>query len=136
LRDRDSRIFPGQYVPVMVVEAGQQVVNLMRYQCHPAGNRCRLCARRHGRVASHAIAQGELTRGVRVRRSWQMLYIRKGHPLASDLRWAHSFVSQTVKIARFAKEDRESFGYLAAWPFYFLRRPRNHERDSSSGNLP
>ena len=37
LRDRDSRIFPGQYAPVMVVENGQLVVKPMRYQCRPAG---------------------------------------------------------------------------------------------------
>jgi hypothetical protein len=37
LKDRDSRIFPGQYAPVMVVENGQLVVKPMRYQCRPAG---------------------------------------------------------------------------------------------------
>ena len=34
--DRDSRIFPGYYVPVMVMEGGQRVVKPMRYQCRPA----------------------------------------------------------------------------------------------------
>src|SRR5690606_29872421 len=33
----DSRIFPGYYVPVMVMEHGQLVVKPMRYQCRPAG---------------------------------------------------------------------------------------------------
>ena len=33
----DSRIFPGYFVPVMVVEDGQRVVKPMRYQCRPAG---------------------------------------------------------------------------------------------------
>lgn len=33
----DSRIFPGWYAPVMVMEHGQRVVKLMRYQCRPAG---------------------------------------------------------------------------------------------------
>lgn len=33
----DSRIFPGIYCPVMVVENGQRVVKPMRYQCRPAG---------------------------------------------------------------------------------------------------
>ncbi len=33
----DSRIFPGYYVPVMVMEDGQRVVKPMRYQCRPAG---------------------------------------------------------------------------------------------------
>lgn len=37
LEDRDSRIFPGTYAPVMVVENGQRVVKPMRYQCRPAG---------------------------------------------------------------------------------------------------
>ncbi len=37
LRDEDSRIFPGHYVPVMVLEDGQRVVKPMRYQCRPAG---------------------------------------------------------------------------------------------------
>jgi len=33
----DSRVFPGTYCPVMVVEDGQRVVKPMRYQCRPAG---------------------------------------------------------------------------------------------------
>lgn len=36
-RDRDSRIFPGHYAPVMVWEDGRRVVKPMRYQCRPAG---------------------------------------------------------------------------------------------------
>jgi putative SOS response-associated peptidase YedK len=34
---RDSRIFPGHYAPVLVVEDGQYVVKPMRYQCRIAG---------------------------------------------------------------------------------------------------
>ncbi len=37
LKDRDSRIFPGWYAPVMVMENGRRVVKPMRYQCRPAG---------------------------------------------------------------------------------------------------
>lgn len=37
LQDRDSRIFPGQYAPVMVMENGRRVIKPMRYQCRPAG---------------------------------------------------------------------------------------------------
>lgn len=37
LQPRDSRIFPGHYAPVMVMEHGRKVVRLMRYQCRPAG---------------------------------------------------------------------------------------------------
>lgn len=37
LEDRDSRIFPGHYAPVMVWEDGRRVVKPMRYQCRPAG---------------------------------------------------------------------------------------------------
>lgn len=37
LLDRDSRIFPGSYVPVMVLENGKKVIKLMRYGCRPAG---------------------------------------------------------------------------------------------------
>lgn len=33
----DSRMFPGYYVPVMVMEDGERVVKPMRYQCRPAG---------------------------------------------------------------------------------------------------
>ena len=33
----DSRMFPGYYVPVMVMEGGARVVKPMRYQCRPAG---------------------------------------------------------------------------------------------------
>ncbi|WP_250476048.1 SOS response-associated peptidase family protein [Caballeronia sp. GAFFF1] len=34
---RDSRIFPGYYAPVLVVEDGQYLVKPMRYQCRIAG---------------------------------------------------------------------------------------------------
>ena len=37
LKGRDSRIFPGQYTPVMVSEHGRRVIEPMRYQCRPAG---------------------------------------------------------------------------------------------------
>ena len=37
LKGRDSRIFPGQYAPVMVSEHGRRVIKPMRYQCRPAG---------------------------------------------------------------------------------------------------
>lgn len=37
LRPRDSRIFPGWYAPVMVIEDGRRIVRPMRYQCRPAG---------------------------------------------------------------------------------------------------
>jgi hypothetical protein len=36
-KDRDSRIFPGQYASVMVMENGRRVIKPMRYQCRPAG---------------------------------------------------------------------------------------------------
>lgn len=32
----DSRIFPGSYVPVMVMEDGERVLKLMRYHCRPS----------------------------------------------------------------------------------------------------
>lgn len=35
--DRDARIFPGYYAPVIVSEGGKRVVKPMRYQCRPAG---------------------------------------------------------------------------------------------------
>jgi putative SOS response-associated peptidase YedK len=37
LKRRDSRIFPGHYAPVMVMENGHRVIKPMRYQCRPAG---------------------------------------------------------------------------------------------------
>ncbi|MFV8603847.1 SOS response-associated peptidase family protein [Ralstonia pseudosolanacearum] len=37
LQPRDSRIFPGWYAPVMVMENGRRVIKPMRYQCRPAG---------------------------------------------------------------------------------------------------
>ncbi|WP_158898439.1 SOS response-associated peptidase family protein [Burkholderia sp. L27(2015)] len=37
LKDRDARIFPGQYAPVMLMEHGRRVIKPMRYQCRPAG---------------------------------------------------------------------------------------------------
>lgn len=36
-RERDNRIYPGYFAPVMVEEGGQLVVKPMRYQCRPAG---------------------------------------------------------------------------------------------------
>lgn len=37
MKDADSRIYPGYYAPVMVVENGRRLVRPMRYQCRPAG---------------------------------------------------------------------------------------------------
>jgi putative SOS response-associated peptidase YedK len=37
LEPRDSRIFPGYYAPVLVIENGQRVIKPMRYQCRIAG---------------------------------------------------------------------------------------------------
>jgi putative SOS response-associated peptidase YedK len=37
LTAEDSRIFPGWYAPVMVMENGRRVVKPMRYQCRPNG---------------------------------------------------------------------------------------------------
>ncbi len=37
LQPRDSRIFPGWYAPVIVMERGRKVVKPMRYQCRIAG---------------------------------------------------------------------------------------------------
>lgn len=36
-KERDGRIFPGHYAPVLVMEAGERVIKPMRYQCRPAG---------------------------------------------------------------------------------------------------
>ena len=36
-KDRDSRIFPGVYAPVIVSEGGKLVIKPMRYQCRLAG---------------------------------------------------------------------------------------------------
>lgn len=37
LNEADSRMFPGWYAPVMVMENGKRVVKPMRYQCRPEG---------------------------------------------------------------------------------------------------
>ena len=37
LVDEDSRIFPGWYAPVVIIENGLRVVKPMRYQCRIAG---------------------------------------------------------------------------------------------------
>jgi putative SOS response-associated peptidase YedK len=37
LLPRDSRIFPGWYAPVIVMDRGRKLVKPMRYQCRPAG---------------------------------------------------------------------------------------------------
>lgn len=37
MRASDSRIYPGYYAPVMIVEHGRRVIRPMRYQCRPAG---------------------------------------------------------------------------------------------------
>jgi putative SOS response-associated peptidase YedK len=38
LKANDSRIFPGYYVPVMIIEGGKKIVRPMRYQCRIAGS--------------------------------------------------------------------------------------------------
>lgn len=37
LQDSDSRIYPGYYAPVMIMENGRRTIKPMRYQCRPAG---------------------------------------------------------------------------------------------------
>ena len=37
LTGEDSRIFPGWYAPVLLIENGEWVIKPMRYQCRPAG---------------------------------------------------------------------------------------------------
>jgi putative SOS response-associated peptidase YedK len=37
LQDQDSRIYPGYYAPVMVMQDGKRILKPMRYQCRPAG---------------------------------------------------------------------------------------------------
>jgi putative SOS response-associated peptidase YedK len=37
LQPRDSRIFPGHYAPLMIMENGRKVIKPMRYGCRPAG---------------------------------------------------------------------------------------------------
>jgi putative SOS response-associated peptidase YedK len=37
LKDSDSRIYPGYFAPVMVMENGKRVIKPMRYQCRPSG---------------------------------------------------------------------------------------------------
>lgn len=37
LRESDSRIFPGWYAPVLIIENGEPVIRPMRYQLRPAG---------------------------------------------------------------------------------------------------
>ena len=37
LKDKDSRIFPGWYAPVLIEENGEKVLTPMRYQCRLAG---------------------------------------------------------------------------------------------------
>lgn len=37
IKEKDSRIFPGWYAPVMIQQGGRRVVLPMRYQCRPEG---------------------------------------------------------------------------------------------------
>lgn len=37
LRESDARMFPGWWVPVLMMEDGEPVIRPMRYQCRPAG---------------------------------------------------------------------------------------------------
>jgi len=37
IQDKDARMFPGWYAPVIVIENGKRTIKLMRYQCRPAG---------------------------------------------------------------------------------------------------
>lgn len=36
-QEQDSRIYPGWYVPIIVMEQGRRTLKPMRYQCRPAG---------------------------------------------------------------------------------------------------
>ncbi len=37
LKPKDARMFPGWFVPVLVMENGKPAIKLMRYQCRPSG---------------------------------------------------------------------------------------------------
>jgi len=47
----DNRIFPGWYVPVLIVEVGRKVLRPMRYHCRPAGMDPSIDRTREGRVS-------------------------------------------------------------------------------------
>lgn len=49
--ERDNRIFPDWYVPVLIVENGKKVVRPMRYHCRPAGMDPSIDKTRDGRVS-------------------------------------------------------------------------------------
>lgn len=49
---QDSRIYPGTYCPVMVMESGQRVVRLMRYQYRTRPDNHQHQARACGRVVA------------------------------------------------------------------------------------
>jgi len=58
----DSRIFPGHYAPVLVMENGQRIIKPMRYQCRVAGNPRRTTRDTRARTTHGAIiwrASGE-----------------------------------------------------------------------------
>ena len=58
LEDRDSRIFPGQYAPVRVMQNGQRVIKPMRYQCRPAGKPALCDAKYPGTTRAGTISKG------------------------------------------------------------------------------
>lgn len=49
--ERDDRIFPDWYAPVMIVENGRRVVRPMRYHCRPAGMDPSIDRTKDGRVS-------------------------------------------------------------------------------------
>jgi putative SOS response-associated peptidase YedK len=50
-KDRDARIFPDTYAPVMIVRNGEKVVMPMRYHCRPEGMPASIDRTKDGRVS-------------------------------------------------------------------------------------
>ena len=51
----DSRIFPGHYAPVLVMENGQRIIKPMRYQCRIAGRPASYDVKYPGPRTTHAV---------------------------------------------------------------------------------
>lgn len=49
--ERDDRIFPDWYAPVLIVENGRKVIKVMRYHCRPAGMDPSIDRTKDGRVS-------------------------------------------------------------------------------------
>lgn len=102
----DSRIFPGYFVPVMVMEDGERVVKPMRYQCRPAGKPAFHDAKFPGTYNARRDSLGGF---------WKDLFGRQHAIMVADVFYENVEVDGANKVLAFTPRDAEPMLIACLW---------------------